>query len=161
MTVAAPSLVVSPAGLVRYEALSVGRDRVDASPFPRAVWMTGEFGCLEACIATMLDVDVAQVPAGPGGEHSKVAELEHTEHVHAWVRSRGCRMRYREISPELWAGWWIGVSVDPRPGYTHTVVCCGRALVFDPALAVPVPEGCAVAPVDALHYAITIDPVEG
>lgn len=160
MSVSDPKAVATPAGWISYAALAPGADRLQDPPHPRAVWQTGEFGCFEACIATLLGVDLADVPPGPPGEHTKVQELYCLERVHAWVRARGYRLHYREITRDLWNRYWIGVSVDPRPGFNHTVICRGRRLVFDPALAVPVPAGCEVERVQALHYAITLDRLE-
>ena len=63
----------------------------------RAVWQKGDTGCLEACIATLLECDLSELPSPPPVGHSKVEELETQERLHAWVRSRGRRMHYQHI----------------------------------------------------------------
>lgn len=127
----------------------------------RVWWQSDEFGCLRCAIATLLGCDLEEVPPAPAGEHTKAEELEATAALHAWAFERGLRVRYRDLGPALLRGGWIGVSVDPRPGFDHTVVMDGDTLVFDPALAVPVPAGFQVAPVTELHYAITFEPLGG
>lgn len=152
------AFVTTPAGPIANRALPAGSDALPGGA--RGHWQTSEVGCLECCIATILGCEFEEVPGQLPAEHSKVQELDATEALHAWVRDRGCRTHYREITPEIFDRYWIGVSVDPRPGWDHTVICLGRAVVFDPALAVPVPAGCMVEPVRELHYAITFDRLE-
>ena len=57
---------------------------------------------------------------------------------------------------------WIGLSLDPRPGWTHTVVCLRRTIAHYPALrfGLSLPPGLAVAPVDRLDEAIVFDRLE-
>jgi hypothetical protein len=155
--------IPTPVGTVSYRPLAPGEDRLATGQ--RVAWQTSEWGCLECCIATLFEVDRAEIPARPIGDDAsslplQLAVVNATEQLHAWVRARGLRMRYREIVPQVFGGWWIGVRADVW-GWSHTVLCRGRTVVFDPALACPVPPGCMVAPVERLDYAITFAPVAG
>jgi hypothetical protein len=149
--------VSSPAGALNYRPLAPGADRLPDGP--RVWWMTSEFDCLACCVATIFGCDYSEVPPGPAGDHTKVEELQALERLHGWVRERGYQTRYSEIGRPLFNRYWIGVNAA-RPGFGHAVVCLCRTLVFDPALAHPVPVGCAVEPVRELHYAIAFDRLE-
>jgi hypothetical protein len=145
-----------------YRPLAPGLDALPGGG--RVHWQTDEWGCLECCIATLFDVDRDDVPARPIGDDPSDLSLRQAvtaalEELQAWVRARGLRMVNRQIGPDVFGRWWIGVRADTF-GWSHTVVCRARTVVFDPALAVPVPDGYSVAPVERLDYAITFDPLE-
>jgi hypothetical protein len=148
--------VSSPVGELRYQPAPPW---ADAGPNgERLAWMPGEFGCLEACIATMLGVDLDDVPAGPVGDHTKAQELEARDRLDGWLAGRGYRRRDVPITRGLLNRWWIGVSVDPRPGWDHCVVCCCRRIVHDPGLRFGSQfPGLEVEAIARLDYAILID----
>jgi hypothetical protein len=153
-------VVVTPTGEnVYYRPLQPGHDVLPGGM--RVHWQHDEWGCLECCIATMLGVERADVPARGVGDDTTPVEVQNSlEELHGWVRSRGLRMRYHDVGPGLWRRWWIGHSRGADHNDGHAVVCRGRTVVFDPALSCPVPEGCMVAPVERLDYAITFDRLE-
>lgn len=150
--------VSSPVGQLRYRPVRPPADRLEAGL--RAVWQKGDTGCLEACIATLLECDLSEVPNPPPVGHLKVEELETQERLHAWVRKRGRRMHYQEIGRQLMNRFWIGIRVGETPGFSHAVLCSARTIVHDPALGVPLPPGLGIEPVAALHYAITLPRLE-
>jgi hypothetical protein len=153
-------LIVTPTGEnVYYRPLQPGHDALPGGL--RVHWMADEWGCLECCIATVLGVERGEVPARRVGDDTTPVEVQNSlEELHAWVRSRGLRMRYQDIGPQLWQRWWIGYSRGADHNDGHAVVCQARAVVFDPALSCPVPDGYMVAPVERLDYAITFDRLE-
>jgi hypothetical protein len=151
--------VSSPAGAMRYQPAPP--ESGYGAHGARLAWMPDEFGCLEACIATMLGVEFGEVPSGPRGDHTRADELEARERLDAWLAGRGYRRRDVPITRSLLNRWWIGVSVDPAPGWDHCVVCCCRRIVHDPALRfVAQLPGLEVEPIARLDSAIVIERTE-
>ena len=66
--------VSSPVGELRYQPQPPWSDEGPGGM--RLAWQPDEFGCLEACVATMLGIDFEEVPAGPRGDHTKAEELD-------------------------------------------------------------------------------------
>ncbi len=161
MTATVDLPVSSPVGELRYRPQPPWAD--EGPNGMRLQWQDGHFGCLEACIASMLGVDFSEVPRGPQGDHTKVQQLEYLERLDAWLADRGYRMRRGPITREVLNRAWIGIQRDERPGWSHTVVCFCRTVVHDVALRFGlsfVDAGLEVAPVERLDEAIIFDKLE-
>ena len=130
---------------LNYEPLAPGSDRLPGGQ--RVWWMTDEVGGLQCCVATLLGVDVAEVPAG---------------HPGTFAIERGFDMRISPIGRHLFNRFWIGAYVDPRPeGWDRWVLVRARTVVFDPALKMPIPRGyAAIEQIRHAHFAITFDRIE-
>lgn len=150
--------VSSPVGEMRYRPSPPWADEDPHGM--RLAWQPGHFGCFEAAAATMLGVDLDEVPPAPKGDHTKAEELDYLARFDGWLAGRGYRRREVPITRELLNRFWIGVSVDPRPGWNHTVVCACRSVVHDPALRFGLQfadAGLEVEPVSRLDKAIIFD----
>lgn len=154
----------TPIGAMYYMPADPSLDRAPDLPPAglRLAWMPAEFGCLEACIATMLRVGFDEVPGGPRAEFSHAEGAEAMARLTAFVVGRGYQMRTVPITRDLLSRYWIGVSRDPRPCFDHAVVCFCRRVVHDPALRLgfSLPPGQAIAPITQLDEAIVFDRLE-
>lgn len=153
--------VASPVGELRYRPQPPWADE---GPYGMCLqWQPDHFGCFEAALSTLLGVGFADVPRGPIGDHTKTQELGYLERLDAWLADRGYRMRRGPITRAVLNRAWIGVGVDPRPGWSHTVVCFCRSVVHDVALRFGlsfVDAGLEVAPITQLDEAIVFDRLE-
>ena len=153
--------VSSPVGELRYRPSPPWTD--EGPHGMRLQWQPDHFGCFEAALSTLLCVDFNEVPRGPQGDHTKAEELAYLERLDAWLADRGYRMRRGPITREVLNRAWIGVSVDPRPGWDHTVVCFCRSVVHDVALRFGLmfaDAGLEAAPITQLDEAIVLDRLE-
>lgn len=152
--------VTTPVGPMAYTPADPALD-VHPELGIRLAWQPNEEGCFEAAAATILGVDFAEVPT-MGDDHSPAAVREAWARFESWLSGRGYRMRRGPVTREVLNRYWLGVSLDPRPGWDHVVVCLCRRVVHDVALrfGASLPAGLGIAPITQLEEAITFDRLE-
>lgn len=84
--------------------------------------------CLSACVASILELSIEDVPS--------FHDLDWRERWAAWADERGVTIRCLGTTSDraLSVGYWIGFVASPNwPGKRHAVVMRGLELAHDPA----------------------------
>jgi hypothetical protein len=81
--------------------------------------------CFSACVASLLEVDVAEVPWFMGHD-------EWWPHFEAWLRPRGYYALCCPLGDYRPPGFHILSGKSPRGDYMHSVVARGAEVVHDP-----------------------------
>lgn len=115
--------------------------------------------CHAACIASLLEVELDEVPA---------ITLADLEDVGAWWRRLGAYLAKQGLyllkvpaGAGHWSGaagsdqeeLWIACGKSPRSGVFHCVVCRGAEVVHDPH-----PSGRGIESVDTAEFLVLLDP---
>lgn len=140
---------------LRYAPLEPGNDYL---PDGRRVWwQRDEYDCLTCCLATVFKCDYDEVPDKPLNPDDESSRAEAGDRLIRWVNDRGFDLTLWRRAPVHYANW-IGLDEDPGDiAGNHAVVCSFNAMVFDPALAWPVPPGTRVQTTSKLTAAYTFD----
>lgn len=139
--------------------------------------------CFRAAIATVLQVDVAQVPNGrlderlAAGEDPQEINRSYMVRLDEWLAARGLAVVHPKVPVDR--DRWIGVCrVETRPRdlmlarrygvelcehFTdHCLIMCHDRAIFDPAVSMKVPDGMRLRPFtpEDVTYGISFDPKE-
>lgn len=98
--------------------------------------------CLEACIASILDVPLEAVPYDAEGddEREKNPRFAHHRRLRAWLEDSNLSLQYAGLDPsqlpprgyvigEVYPAWW-----DAQPDINHCVVMKDAEIIWDPTL---------------------------
>ncbi len=104
----------------------------------RAWYQRREDDCFCAALATLMQVDIEQLPDPriderlEAGDDPEVIDREAGQALAVWLTVRGWRLAYH-ATPPVDRGAWIGVSPGEGPFSDHCLVMCLDRFVHDPA----------------------------
>lgn len=108
-------------------------------------WQRTEFDCMPAVIATALQCEYEEVPPGPADPYSEEQCTEAVTRLEEWLAEQGWRVTAKSRPFNHYV--WLGSDLHPTdPTMHHIVLGSFQRVVFDPALAFPLPPGCHVQP---------------
>lgn len=142
-----------------YDALEPGNN--DLPDGRRVHWQRTEFDCFVCTLATALQIEYDAVPPPPTDPFSPADRKECGDRLVQWLADdHGLALELHRRAPTEYL-LWIGLDQDPTDiAGNHSVLCSCDRLIFDPALAFPVPPGHRVMTTSRLNAAYTLERLE-